>query len=814
LNEEVRHAAHSYADLGWRVIPTDGTTKHPPYASWQSLATKDHEEINRLFDSCPIANPGVAIATGVESGIFVLDIDPGSGGDESLADMERTFESLPETPLSLTGSGGQHYIFKNPEGAVITNAAGTNLKKHGFPGIDVRGEGGQISAPPTIHRSGVAYEWEILGDPLDVKVAEAPSWLVDLLVTDPTPPSPRRENRVARPDDLPGDRWMAETEWTDLLEDVGATLVHRSREGEEFWSRPAKEGEDHFDPHTSATLYYKGSDVLKVFTPNWEPLEQDETYDKARFYVTYRADEFVGDTIDEKVQSFFAALGQEQLNDQYEDWFAQQAASIEAAAQREEKKAQEEDSWTPRSLLEAKHAGPPPPPDVFQREDGPMMLYTGKLNYMYGPPESGKSWGAQLATTQEASRGHKVLYLDFENDVRSFVERIVSLDLDERHYSNIVYVAPDRPINLVDMNVDVGMKSRRERFVSLLKHGYSLVVVDGVSNAMNLLGKDPLGHNDTVQFEVEFLRVLIQMTGAALVCIDHAPKNTEKPSPFGAQHKLAQVTGATYHFKIVKPFGRGMEGRAKITVQKDKPGYLRQNGLTDGYFGDLVLASKGGKLEASVQEPTLEENDDSGWVPETIMENLSALIVSRPGLHDAEALDLCPGEKMSWKKAALRKLKSENYVRNGVGDGRLFSVRPYGFVGVPLPSVEALAPRKPLNPFTPGTPSHERATELLGDPNFVTALDRLETVGHVAGCRCPKCVSPEGEILVVHARSVDNVDKSVDDEVDPSPPAAEARRAEAAPSGGGLFLEKVNSEQEPDEDIEWAWDDEVDIWEP
>ena len=61
--------------------------------------------------------------------------------------------TLPDTVSLRTGGRGQHFYFQHP-GVPIPNYAG----KLG-PGLDVRGEGGYVVAPPSIHLSGKPYEW-------------------------------------------------------------------------------------------------------------------------------------------------------------------------------------------------------------------------------------------------------------------------------------------------------------------------------------------------------------------------------------------------------------------------------------------------------------------------------------------------------------------------------------------------------------------------------------------------------------------------------------------------------------------------------
>ena len=130
-------------------------------------ATTDPDVIGQWFDKYPDANIGVA--TGAASGIFAVDVDVKSGGLETWADWQDINRTV-NTLTSLTGSGGNHYWFKT-DGQEFKNSA----SKVG-PGIDIRGEGGYIVAPPSMHISGNAYEFEVL--PMSGTIASAPAWLL------------------------------------------------------------------------------------------------------------------------------------------------------------------------------------------------------------------------------------------------------------------------------------------------------------------------------------------------------------------------------------------------------------------------------------------------------------------------------------------------------------------------------------------------------------------------------------------------------------------------------------------------------------
>jgi len=134
------------------------------------------EVIEAWFQRWPDANVGVV--TGQESGLIVLDTDPKNGGFESFAALEAQYGTLPTTLVVETGSGGTHHYFRHPDdGRKLPNCA--NLA--GFMGIDVRGDGGYVVAPPSLHATGVHYAFR----EESAEVADAPAWLLDLIVKKP-----------------------------------------------------------------------------------------------------------------------------------------------------------------------------------------------------------------------------------------------------------------------------------------------------------------------------------------------------------------------------------------------------------------------------------------------------------------------------------------------------------------------------------------------------------------------------------------------------------------------------------------------------
>lgn len=133
---------------------------------------KTLNEISQDFQKHPYANIG--IVTGKISGIFILDID-GHDGENFLKELEAINGLLPKTVEVITGSGGRHIYFKYPKHTDIRNSASTIGKN-----LDIRGNGGMIVCPPSLHKSGNQYEWS---PDCASELADAPKWLLDLINT-------------------------------------------------------------------------------------------------------------------------------------------------------------------------------------------------------------------------------------------------------------------------------------------------------------------------------------------------------------------------------------------------------------------------------------------------------------------------------------------------------------------------------------------------------------------------------------------------------------------------------------------------------
>lgn len=157
---ELLDAALTAEMWGFSVIPIGRDKK--PLIEWKKYqkerATPD--QIKMWWLHYPDANIGAV--TGAVSGIVVIDIE--KGGDKS---------GFPETITSQTGGGGFHLFYKHP-GVPIKNSV-----RDLAPLTDVRGDGGYVVLPPSLHASGNRYQW--LVSPEKGAFAELPPSLLKKL---------------------------------------------------------------------------------------------------------------------------------------------------------------------------------------------------------------------------------------------------------------------------------------------------------------------------------------------------------------------------------------------------------------------------------------------------------------------------------------------------------------------------------------------------------------------------------------------------------------------------------------------------------
>ena len=492
--------ALDYAAKGWRIVPIRPGEKRPALTNWQNIASNDPEVITEWFTG-PYHDHGIGIATGPETGFFVLDVDitDTKAGDETLADLEEQYGRLPETLMSITGSGGWHLLFTYPTGQEIRNDAGRRLG----PGLDIRGIGGQIVAPPTIHPNGNAYQWEAGCD----TIADAPEWLLTLLTTpEPTQP-PSSPSKPSDTDSIAA-RYNQQTTWSQLLQQDGWTLAASLPTGETQWTRPGKDIREGI----SATCGHEGRDILTTFTSSipWLP---EDSYSRFGYYACRHHN---GN------RSAAATHLLTQETQTLDNYFTNQLITPEPTLE-----------LTTETRIELAHLVDWTKLWTDDRPDEEWLaepiIPKGRAIALYAPAKAGKST-ITLAIVAAVATGSRilgqtratptnVLYLDYEMTEDDLIERLTELgygpqdNLEKLHYALLPSLPPLDTIEGATALLHLVDQTKAE-----------LVVVDTFGRAVE--GDEDRA--DTVRAFYRHTGLSLKARGVAVLRTDHSGKSVEK----------------------------------------------------------------------------------------------------------------------------------------------------------------------------------------------------------------------------------------------------------------------------------------------
>jgi predicted ATP-dependent serine protease len=187
-------------------------------------------------------------------------------------------------------------------------------------------------------------------------------------------------------------------------------------------------------------------------------------------------------------------------------------------------------------------------------------LYAGQLHSITGPPDSGKSTIALWWALRELRAGRTVLLLDEESGRESVAEKLRDLGATPDELARLYYAEfPGRAWDAHDI-------AALTQLVEEVRP--DLIVFDSMAAFMARAGREENDARDVTTFTNEVLLPLARKHRAAVVYLDHVGAD-----PDGA--KLASVDVA-YTLDLVTPFSRNQSGLVRLTVTKDRRGYLHR----------------------------------------------------------------------------------------------------------------------------------------------------------------------------------------------------------------------------------------------
>jgi hypothetical protein len=179
---QLQQEAQRLEAAGLHVVPLGPRAKIPVHSNWQSHRP-DAADVAAWWAKNPDSNVGMA--TGFASGVVVLDPD-------SPEALQWCRDNLPFTPWRVRTSRGEHLGYRATTKVGNRTAVGCTLpmqeRKSGDHSqchaggaickLDVRGDGGQVVMPPSVHPSGAVYQWAGAAlPPLDTLPEWNPDWI-------------------------------------------------------------------------------------------------------------------------------------------------------------------------------------------------------------------------------------------------------------------------------------------------------------------------------------------------------------------------------------------------------------------------------------------------------------------------------------------------------------------------------------------------------------------------------------------------------------------------------------------------------------
>lgn len=314
-------------------------------------------------------------------------------------------------------------------------------------------------------------------------------------------------------------------------------------------------------------------------------------------------------------------------------------------------------------------------PTVLARTDGARLLYPSAVHSISGEPESGKTWFALKACADELNGGNPVVFVDFEDRASRVLPNLIAAGAHPHHVrDHFRYIRPD-----------TGITAATLPHLLAAARGATLAVVDGITEAMTLHGLSLMDNEDVARWLTLVPRALAD-AGCAVLQIDHVVKNPENRGRYaiGGQHKLAGIDGCSYKITVTEPFGRGKRGHARITVDKDRPGYVRA--ISFGHtVATLTIDSRAterhtaDQLRIYLEPPGDDVGPDGAFRPTHLMEKVSKFVEVNPGCSGRAITEVVKG-KSAAVRDAIRALTTEGYIRTEPGEKRSvlhWSDRPY-----------------------------------------------------------------------------------------------------------------------------------------
>lgn len=363
-------------------------------------------------------------------------------------------------------------------------------------------------------------------------------------------------------------------------------------------------------------------------------------------------------------------------------------------------------TWEPINLASTEYEREPEPPAYGG------LLYRGARHLLIGPPESLKTivaWTLALEACRTDKELGLLAHLDFEMGPRATRRLLVDLGATLAEIRDVFYVQPDRA-------------PRPDDIERLICEGVALVIIDAAAGAYDVSGLDDNARKDAERFARLWVQPL-HARGLTTVLLDHVPKNVDNRGRFaiGSERKTG-AADVVLSLDAVKPLTRGADGLVRVTVLKDRSGFLRRP-----VAAELELHSDPDthRIDWTWKAPTGKTTDGDGWRPTNLMEKVSRWLESHPDGANRTTIYASVQGKRDYLIVSVDFLLADGHAAETVPGAKGTPIRILKpFRANPSPS-SPIVPDRPLEPVSEPSPPSPLST---GGDEGTIARDE----GHVA----------------------------------------------------------------------------------
>ncbi len=678
-----------YAQAGVRVLPLKPRSKVANLNGWPTNATTNLDQITKWFDNTQ-NNLGLAMGEWAHTAtdhtyLVCIDLDTHDTNANGVANWQQLVNEHGEHGepfMADTATGGQHLVYVSP--VPLGNERGA------LPGgIDVRGVGGYIMAEPSTHPdNGKKPKWRANASWPTAKPGLIPQWVLDIIQTKPeqvqrTAP-PEQHLRALNDHTRPGDIYNSTTTWDKELTKHGWQFVETKSDThgrKDFYARPGKPATK--DAHSAVLACNEGQHgVLTVFSTNAPTQLQradhrTNTGDHYKFTspFDFNACMNFGGDYNQAAQ----ALGAEQRPQQQREIDRLMGTNKAIKPQLTVVNSDTDTTQTDQpdfghtyklrdmsELIGVPHI--PRLPDRLMMTTGRGLYYSDADNITSSGSGTMKSWLSAYTCLQQIQQGKHVVVIDYEMQMRDWFTRFQLLGATDTELKLVHYCAPDEHLQYVSMGATIRTDAHKVvsdevARISELPGGLAWVVIDGITNAMTQNNLKLLDNTDVAKFWDLLPKQIVKLTGAGVGANDHIAKGTnDNPTPIGAQHKIANTSGAAHmltpnKFLSKQPLTQGV---VVFSCIKDRHGEIGQGRKV---AQAIFTPQTNGQIHAVVEPYTGEHEQRESNTEQKLLDTIADLnkAGTRASLNKIEQIH--PGNKTTIKNKLLN-LAGQGKVRN------------------------------------------------------------------------------------------------------------------------------------------------------